>query len=58
VMTVATLGCHSEIPEAPSEWIGHVVTPIFELKSLWIADTGDACGLTLDVIEMQCTGEC
>jgi hypothetical protein len=27
------------------------VTPVFEVKSMWFADTG-TCGLTLDVVEV------
>jgi hypothetical protein len=54
VRTVEMWDCHSETVMASSEWVGRIVTPTFELKSLWIADTGTRCGLTLDIIEMFC----
>jgi hypothetical protein len=53
VRTVELWDCHSETVTAPSEWAYHDVTPTFELRSLWIADTGNHCGLTLDIIEMH-----
>jgi hypothetical protein len=53
VRTVELWDCHTETITASSDWAFHDATPTFELKSLWLADTGEACGLTFDIIEMH-----
>jgi hypothetical protein len=52
VRTVELWDCHTGNVTASSEWVDRDVTPVFELRSLWIADTGDRCGLTLDITDM------
>ena len=47
---------HSETTLRPSE-LDCDVTPAFEIRCMWFADTGDACGLTLDVVEVAYDSE-
>ena len=35
----------------PESWPGLVVNPVFDIKSLWF--TEDACGLAVDVLELE-----
>jgi hypothetical protein len=47
----------SEVTHAPSDWDFLEVTPLFEIRSMWFADTG-TCGLTLDIISVDYDSGC
>jgi hypothetical protein len=48
----------SEVTRAPSDWDFLEVTPLFEIRSLWFADTGTTCGLTLDITSVDYDSGC
>ena len=55
--TVPFWDFHSETTLRPSE-LDCDVTPAFEIRCMWFADTGNACGLTLEVVEVAYDSGC
>ena len=49
--TTVAFSSSTGVTVAPSDWDFLEVTPVFEIRSMWFADTG-TCGLSLDLIEV------